>query len=61
MMLYSVYVTAKSGFTAINYVKVVGLRELCSKPPSLLYSESPQKLYHYAYYYAQKSTAYGYY
>ena len=52
MMLYCVYVTVRSRFTAINYVQLVGLRELCSKPPSLLYSEFPQKLYH-AYYYAQ--------
>jgi len=31
----------------------LGLRELCSKSSSLFYSEFPQKLYHYAYYYAQ--------
>ena len=32
---------------------VVGLWELCSKSSSLFYSEFPQKLYHYAHYYAQ--------
>ena len=31
----------------------LGLRELCSKFSSLFYSEFPQKLYHYAHYYAQ--------
>jgi len=31
----------------------LGLRELCSKSSSLFYSEFPQKLFHYAYYYAQ--------
>ena len=31
----------------------IGLRESCSKFSSLFYSEFPQKLYHYAHYYAQ--------
>ena len=28
-------------------------RKLCSKSSSLFYSESPQKLHHYAHYYSQ--------
>ena len=31
----------------------LGLRELCSKFSSLIYSEFPPKLFHYAYYYSQ--------
>ena len=38
---------------AFQQCSKLGLRELCSKSSSLFYSEFPQKLYHYAHYYAQ--------
>jgi len=33
--------------------KWLGLKELCSKSSSLFHSNFPQKLFHYAHYYAQ--------
>jgi len=41
------------GYKYYLIVNALGLRELCSKSSSLFYSDFPQKLYHYADYYAQ--------